>query len=238
MENLKQEITDYWTGRVEQFEALRLDEYFSDLRVRWEDELSRHLSPKEPLDILDIGTGTGFFSFILASQGHRVTGIDLTEAMITGARRTSKRLGLYPDFRVMDAEHPDFESGRFDAIVTRNLTTFLPNLAEAYGQWHRLLKDGGKLINFDGDYYYDESSAPLPENHAHKALTAEQNAAYAHISAEMKGLQHPRPLWDMELLFQAGFREIHLDRDVYRRIYTKIDRFYNPTPIFSIVARK
>jgi 2-polyprenyl-3-methyl-5-hydroxy-6-metoxy-1,4-benzoquinol methylase len=36
------------------------------------------LLPSEPSDVLDVGTGTGFLAFIVASLGHRVTGIDLS----------------------------------------------------------------------------------------------------------------------------------------------------------------
>ena len=238
MEKLKKEIEAYWAGREEKFEALRLDELNSDKRKRWLDELHWYLPTGRKLDILDIGTGTGFFCFLLAVEGHNLTGIDLTPEMIEGAKRTASRLGLNPTFRVMDAENPDFAPERFDAIVTRNLTTFLPNLHKAYAKWHDLLKKGGVLVNFDGDYYYGKSDAPLPENHAHKDLTASQNAAYAHISGEMKAIQKPRPEWDIDLLKQAGFRDISVDREVYKRIYREIDRFYNPTPIFCIAARK
>ena len=238
MEAIKREITDYWTGRVAQFEKLRLDELKSDKRQRWLYELRRRLPQGRKLNILDIGTGTGFFAFILAAEGHWVTGIDLTAEMINGARRTSVLLNLYPSFKVMDAEDPEFIPGSFDAIVTRNLTTFLPNLPEAYRVWHGLLRPGGVLVNFDADYYFDHTDAPLPENHAHRDLTPGQNAAYAHISDEMRAFQRPRPAWDVALLEAAGFRGISVDREVYRRIYREIDRFYNPTPIFCITAEK
>ena len=238
MDDIKREIADYWTGRVEKFEALRLDELNSEKRERWLYELHRYLPAGRGLDILDIGTGTGFFSFLLAAEGHDVTGIDLTEEMIRGAKHSASILGLNPAFMVMDAENPTFEPERFDAIVTRNLTSFLPNLPEAYKKWHRLLKKGGVLVNFDGDYHHDQSRAPLPENHAHKELTPEQNAAYAHIESELRDIQQPRPAWDIPLLRQAGFRDIQVDRECYHRVYREIDRFYNPTPIFCITARR
>ena len=238
LEDIKREITDYWTGREEKFEALRLDELKSSKRQRWLDELYRYLPAERKLDILDIGTGTGFFSFLLAAEGHRATGIDLTEKMIEGAKRTAALLEQNPVFLVMDAEDPVFEPESFDVIVTRNLTSFLPNLPVAYRKWHALLRKGGILINFDGDYHYDHPTAPLPENHAHKELTAEQNAAYAHIEDELRSVQRPRPTWDMTLLADAGFRDCRIDRDVYCRIYREKDRFFNPTPIFCITARK
>ena len=238
MDELKRAIRDYWAGREEKFEALRLDEFNSDMRGRWLDELHRYLPEGRSLDILDIGTGTGFFCFLLAAEGHRMTGIDLTEAMIEGARHTAARLGMDPAFMVMDAEAPDFAPGSFDAIVTRNLTSFLPNLPEAYRRWHGLLREGGVLVNFDGDYHYARSDAPLPANHAHKDLTEAQNRAYARLADELKAVQQPRPMWDLPMLRQAGFRDIRVDRDCYGRVYREIDRFYNPTPIFCITARK
>ena len=238
MDALKKEIEAYWAGREEKFEALRMDELNSNKRERWLYELHRYLPAGRRLDILDIGTGTGFFSFLLVGEGHHVTGIDLTEEMIRGAEHSASLLGLHPTFRVMDAEDPAFEPETFDAIVTRNLTSFLPNLPEAYRKWHTLLRKDGILINFDGDYHHDRSNAPLPENHAHKDLTAAQNEAYAHIESALRDIQRPRPGWDMALLADAGFRKCRVDRDCWRRIYREIDRFYNPTPIFCITARK
>ena len=98
MEAIKREITDYWTGRVEKFEQLRLDELNSPKRRLWLEEVRGHLPRGRKLNILDIGTGTGFFAFLLAAEGHWVTGIDLTPEMINGARRTSVLLDLYPSF--------------------------------------------------------------------------------------------------------------------------------------------
>lgn len=238
MDDIKREIKDYWAGREEKFERLRLDELNSPKRQLWLEELRDRLPTGERLDILDIGTGTGFFTFILTAEGHRVTGIDLTQEMIDGARRTAKLLNVNPAFMVMDAERPTLPACSFDAVVTRNLTTFLPNLPGAYRYWYGLLKMDGVLINFDGDYYYDRSDAPLPEDHAHKDLTAAQNAAYAHISDEMRVIQKKRPEWDVELLTQAGFKDIQVDYTVSQRVYKEIDRFYNPTPLFCVTARK
>ena len=122
MDELKREIVDYWTGREERFEALRLDELNSNKRQRWLDELHEYLPSDRPLDILDIGTGTGFFCFLLAAEGHRLTGIDLTEAMILGARRTADLLDLHPDFRVMDAEAPTFAPESFRSRASAQLS--------------------------------------------------------------------------------------------------------------------
>ena len=90
---LKNEIASYWSGRVEKFCRLRRDELNSDKRELWLAELKRFLPQRRPLDVLDIGTGTGFFCFLLEAAGCRATGIDISPKMIAGARETARELG-------------------------------------------------------------------------------------------------------------------------------------------------
>ena len=85
MEKIKQEMAGYWSRRVEQFSALRCREFGSEKHRQWQEELEKYLPAGRALDILDIGTGTGFLAFLLAERGHRVTGIDLTAEMIAEA---------------------------------------------------------------------------------------------------------------------------------------------------------
>ena len=237
-EKIKEEVTDYWTSRAEIFNELKIQELNSDMRGRWLEELQKYLPARKGLKILDIGTGTGFFCFLLAAEGHDLTGIDLTEKMILEARKTSKILGIPAAFYVMDAEMPEFADHSFDAIVTRNVAWTLPDLSKAYENWHRLLKKDGVLINFDGDYSREDEQQKLPENHAHAKITQEQWNAYEHLKTELRPISNPRPEWDVKLLKSAGFKEIILDKQVGDRIYSEINQFYNPTPIFTIAAKK
>lgn len=237
MEQIKQRMTDYWTERVPGFSELRMKEFSGVMRERWMTEFRKYISMSKPLRVLDLGTGTGFFCFLLGAEGHRVTGIDLTEEMIAEAKRTAKILGIPAEFRMMDAEKPDFAPGSFDVLVTRNLTWGLPHLETAYNNWHRLLKPEGILINFDADYCREKNDAPLPENHAHKGIPDRMKQEYESFKEELKPVQQPRPQWDTELLKKAGFHDICVDEEVYKRIYVDFDEFYNPTPIFTITAK-
>nr|WP_314461222.1 class I SAM-dependent methyltransferase [uncultured Clostridium sp.] len=237
-ETIKEEVTDYWSSRAEIFNELKIQELNSDMRGRWLEELQKYLPARKGLKILDIGTGTGFFCFLLAAEGHDLTGIDLTEKMILEARKSSAILGIPAAFYVMDAEMPELADHSFDAIVTRNVAWTLPDLSKAYEKWHRLLKKDGVLINFDGDYSRENEQQKLPENHAHAKITQEQWSAYEHLKTELRPISNPRPAWDVQLLKSAGFKEIMLDEQVGDRIYIEINQFYNPTPIFTIAARK
>lgn len=236
MGTIKQRITGYWAQRMENFSALRRRELTGEKGRLWERELEQYLPAGRPQKILDAGTGIGFLAFLLAEKGHQVTGIDLTPEMIGEARRTARWLDLPVDFWVMDAENPDFACQTFDVIVSRNLTWTLPHLGAAYARWHALLKPGGMLINFDGDYCREEASVQLPDCHAHRDISAGLMLEYEQMKAELRPMQRPRPQWDVELLERAGFREVTLDTGVWRRIYREKDEFFQPTPIFTITA--
>ena len=162
MEAIKNQISSYWSQRAEQFSALRVKEYESDKHALWLTEFKKYIPSGRTLDILDVGTGTGFFAMLLSQEGHRITGIDLCPDMIVQARKTAVSLGIHASFYVMDAEQPLLPPASFDAVITRNLTWTLPHLASAYGAWHTLLKPGGVLVNFDADYCREDTASHSP----------------------------------------------------------------------------
>ncbi len=82
MNTIKEDMAQYWSRRVEKFSALRQREFTCEKHGQWIAELDRYLPAGRKLNVLDIGTGTGFFAFLLAEKGHHVTGIDLTPDMI------------------------------------------------------------------------------------------------------------------------------------------------------------
>ena len=154
MENcaIEDRVVRYWTIRSHDFGAVRKNELGSIMGRRWQEELEARLPERSPLNILDVGTGTGFFAILMAKLGHKVTGIDLTPAMLEEAAAMAAGLGLDIAFRHMDAQELDFPDGTFDVVLSRNLTWTLPQPEKAYAEWHRVLKPGGLLLNFDADY--------------------------------------------------------------------------------------
>ena len=237
MDTIKNRISSYWSQRAETFSAQRFREFESEKHALWLNEFKKYFPENQTLDILDVGTGSGFFALLLGGEHHRVVGIDLCEEMIAEARRCSEFLNIPAQFYAMDAENPDLRPESFDAIVTRNLTWTLPHLPEAYRNWHTLLKPGGILVNFDADYCREGKNQALPENHAHKNLAPSLMREYESIKDTLRAEQLPRPQWDIELLSQAGFHDIQVDCSVWKRIYHSFDEFYNPTPIFVITAQ-
>ena len=112
--------------------------------------LLRAALPPAPVAILDIGCGTGSLSLILAELGHRVSGIDLSPAMITLAETKTKAAGYSIHFQVMDAAFPQFAPQQFDAVVCRHLLWSLSPIDQVLLRWAELLKPGGRLLLIEG----------------------------------------------------------------------------------------
>ncbi len=241
VDELEKRVEAYWTQRAPEFSAVRLNELRDPISGRWLAEMDRYL-PSGPLTILDVGTGTGYFAILLAQRGHRVTGIDLTPAMLEEASETASRLGLSIRFRRMDAQETDFPDRSFDAVVTRNLTWTLPDPAKAYREWRRLLKPGGVLLNFDADYAQNVRNENQKASYiskegvyGHTGITPALAAENARITLAMPASLHTRPLWDLELLRAAGFSSCSADGTVGARILQERD--LSDAPMFLLWGR-
>lgn len=80
----KDTIRSYYAGGVEK-ERLVIDKLEG---IRSKEIIQRYL-PSNPINIIDIGGATGFYSFWLAEMGHRVTLFDLTPENIEAAKTFS-----------------------------------------------------------------------------------------------------------------------------------------------------
>src|SRR5262245_9423365 len=75
-------VTAYWNFRSVSYDAQPGHGLHHEAERRAWLAALRELSPPAPADVLDAGTGTGFLAWLLAELGHRVTGVDLAEAML------------------------------------------------------------------------------------------------------------------------------------------------------------
>lgn len=105
-----------------------------------------------PLQVLDIGCGTGAMGLILAEMGYEVTGMDLSENMMEQGRQKAAGRNLCMQFQSGDAENPPFPENYFDVVVTRHLLWTLPHPDIALSAWMRIIKPGGRIVVIDGLY--------------------------------------------------------------------------------------
>ena len=74
------------------------------------------LSPQPGERILDLSTGTGWTSRLVARRGATVVGVDIADGLLEVARARAE--GLPITYQVGDAEALPFEDGAFDAVVS------------------------------------------------------------------------------------------------------------------------
>jgi len=102
---------------------------------------------QRPADILDFGCGSGDLALHISAAGYRMTGYDLSEAMIARARQSDR------DRRVQwlaqaepHIEALPFADTSFDAVMASSVLEYLPNLDATLGQLSRILRSGGWLF--------------------------------------------------------------------------------------------
>lgn len=236
----KEQIVHYWEKRSESFLEQRRSELANPIAKRWMKEIEKQIPAGRRLKILDVGCGAGFFSILLAKVGHEVFGIDLTPEMIENAIQLAEEENADCCFQVMDAENPMFADETFDVVISRNLTWTLPNAEHAYGEWMRVLKTGGVLLNFDANYGKEDvaDTKGLPEAHAHFKVGNEMLEECERIKSQLPISRKNRPAYDVAVLCENTAGEIRIDTSLGKRIYLEKDEFYNPAPMFSICAVK
>ena len=150
-DHLKEDIRDYWSRRSQTFDLAfghRIPEG-PEFDV-WAAAIRENLGP-EPRRVLELACGTGEVTRLLLSLGHDVTALDFSEAMLSVARRKhAGAKGLR--FLLADAENPMEPDESYDAIICRHLVWTLTTPEQAFAEWHRVLKPGGTLLFFDGDW--------------------------------------------------------------------------------------
>lgn len=239
---MEQRVKKYWTQRSHDFGTVRKNELENEMGQRWLHEIQRFLPEGRKLDILDVGTGTGFFAVLLAQQGHRVEGIDLTPAMLEEARRLAKQRNLDITFREMDAQNLEYPNDSFDVVISRNLTWTLPDPERAYAEWFRVLKPGGVLLNFDANYashvrsHSTQNRKVAPDSpYGHIGMTEALQQENDDITLSMD-IGQSRPEWDRQVLTRIGFGGCQTDKHVGQRLLGELD--LTTAPMFGIMAQK
>jgi len=109
------------------------------------DHCVRRLAAKPGERILDLATGTGWTSRLLAADGARVTGVDIAADLIDAARTIGESKGLAIDYEIGDAEQLRFPDGSFDAVVSTFGVMFASRPESAAAEIARVCRKGGRV---------------------------------------------------------------------------------------------
>lgn len=166
---VKERVRRHWSGRAATFdEGLTHAPQTEAQRAAWRQRIESWAGD-QPIDVLDVGCGTGFLALELAALGHRAAGVDFSEDMLQVARSKAASAGLDVTFEQADAENLPYADRAFDLVIERHVVWTLPDPTGALIEWHRVLRTGGRLILIEGIW----ASPSRPR--------AEINADYAEI---------------------------------------------------------
>ena len=255
---LNENIKEIWEGDAAVYDEGVKRELSDEQRTKeaWADLVLTYAPKEGKLDILDCGTGPGFFPVALGERGHHVTGIDLTENMIKEAVENVKAAGVEADLHVTDCQKTTFPDESFDMIISRNITWTLSDPPAAYREWKRLLRKGGRLLIFDGNYYlhlFDEERMARFKELDEKSKKERGRGIFSHgkdgdtfgeISKDLFMSSKKRPGWDLNYLLDLGFSEVFAVPDVREYLPAKkeetgLDREVGDfMPLFLAGARK
>lgn len=150
--SVKELVRQHWSRRAADFDLEASHGLLNDAQARAWCRLIARLAGAEPLDVLDIGCGTGFLSLLFAAAHHRVTGVDVASTMLARAREKAAAQGLAISFIEADVETLDLPAASQDLIVERHVIWTLPHPEIALDTWRRLLRPGGRLILIEGHW--------------------------------------------------------------------------------------
>mgnify|MGYP001775500469 CR=1 FL=1 len=218
-------IRRYWNTRAEGY-SLKTAYDLQHAETVWLERLRPFLPESGRLEILDIGCGPGFFSILLARLGHSVIAFDYTEGMLERVSQNAAEAGVSLTVRQGDAQNLPFPNAAFDLIVSRNLMWNLEEPGTAYAEWLRVLRPGGRLVNFDGNHYRYLYSSPYAEELKQPDYTDGHNpdfmlgvdpAPINAIAANLPLSRVDRPQWDVETLL--GLETCSVKTEVERKYF-------------------
>jgi len=97
---------------------------------------------------VDMGCGSGVFSFKLAELGSRVIGVDGATEMVSFCEAQRRDLNL-SDVRFVQGTLPDVDTSEFgeaDLVISSSVVEYVPDLDATLGLFARLLKSGSPLV--------------------------------------------------------------------------------------------
>lgn len=246
-------LKSYWGERSTSYSRQNIEELNNWKRDVWRDLILQNAPEKECLRILDVGTGPGFFAINLSLAGHQVTGVDVTEEMLSHARENAGAYGAQAEFLQYDGKHLPFGNDSFDLVISRNVLWNMEEPYEALLEWKRVLKKGGRIVYFDANWYlylFDEEQRVRHETaHAryhelypgmpHDQLGEDRVRFLEELAKSLPLSREHRPKWDMEAADRAGFSLVKMIPNVGELVWNEAEKIhYEATPLFMICAEK
>ncbi len=191
MEKIVENIMQYWDEHSSHFD----EDHDTEDKSLWKSVLKEHLGNNENITVVDLGTGTGFLANMTSELGYNTMGFDMSKEMLTIAKRYAKEKKLNVNYEIGSVENLGLGDNSIDAIMNCRLVWTLTDPQKAFKEWNRVLKVGGKVLNFIRigqeneiqikEVYGKEIDNKLPLKNASKKMLIEEleKANFTNIEA-------------------------------------------------------
>lgn len=187
MENL--DIKDNWNRMADEYELFTdHEESYSNL-IEWK-AIKTILPELKNKSIVDLGCGTGRFSFLFESMNPRsITGIDLSEKMIEIGLNNAKRKKSIVKFVHGNIEDlSDMKLENIDFVFSSTTLHYIKNLNNIMQQINRILTSGGECIL---SVIHPVYSAYYPILHENRELPDDDEWTIRYLDSRDRGYVQP-----------------------------------------------
>lgn len=117
-----------------------------DLMDRWfPNDRRKDIAGRARGDVLEIGVGTGH-NLAFYPPGCRVTGIDLSPAMLGRASRRAAVAPVPVTLKEMDAQDLEFDDATFDTVLATFVFCSVPDPVRGLREAGRVCRPGGQIL--------------------------------------------------------------------------------------------
>jgi len=142
---------ELFRGLPERYDVLAEVLSFGQNR-RWRRELVDHLAFHRPTTLLDVATGTGGVAIALAAETEaRITGVDISDAMLARGRERVRRSALAGRITLEPAraEALPYQPESFDAVSFTYLLRYVDDPGATMEELARVIRPGGHMASLD-----------------------------------------------------------------------------------------
>ncbi len=204
----------------------------------------------EKLDILELGTGTGYLLQGLSKINHNIWGIDISKNMVEISKERIHKSQGKAKVMQMNAESLLFEDNSFDILIGDNLLWTLEFPEKAYAEWYRVLKPNGKIIIIDANWNlwrFDKKLKEEYEQYQKYLMDKYKRGTHLYcdtiegerIDKELYLSDKKRPDWDLNVMKKIGYKNIDTDLDISALVWDELTLEYNRQTLpFMVCGQK
>lgn len=211
-----------------------------ELYKKWADFTQRHLQKRS--SILELGCGSGILGILLKKSGYEMTGLDLSNPMLTLAKNNQTEQNVH--FPLIERDMTDLSDlNTYDSVISFNDSLcYLKNeseLSQVFKEIYKVLDTNGELlfdvhsiyqmkqfIDFsfhtelkDSVFIWDsfEGADDYSVEHDLSFFISQDNGLYERVNEQHKERTYPIGVYK-DLLNDAGFEVVSVTGDFTKKL--------------------